>query len=106
MKIGTVATLILFATLSASAQQPPAPAKVDSILILKKDHLLELLSAGKVIRTYKVALGSGGLPPKQRQGDARTPEGHYVIDNRNPASQYHKALHISYPNAHDRTRAP
>ena len=105
MKIGTVASVILFAALSAFAQQPPAPAKADSILVLKKDHLLELLSAGKVIRTYKVALGSGGLPPKERQGDARTPEGHYVIDSRNAASQYHKALHISYPNADDRKRA-
>jgi murein L,D-transpeptidase YafK len=105
MKIGIVATLILAASLTASAQQPPDPIKADSILILKKDHLLELLSAGKVIRTYKVALGSGGLAPKQREGDARTPEGRYIIDSRNAASQYHKALHISYPNADDRKRA-
>jgi len=103
MNLRIIALSILAATLSASAQQPPL--KADSILILKKDHLLELLSAGKVFRTYHVALGSGGLPPKERQGDARTPEGHYVIDNRNAASQYHKALHISYPNADDRKRA-
>jgi murein L,D-transpeptidase YafK len=103
MKIGIVATLILAAALVASAQQ--TPVHIDSILILKKDHLLELLSAGKVIRIYKVALGSGGLAPKQREGDARTPEGHYVIDGRNPASRYHKALHISYPNPEDRKRA-
>lgn len=105
MHLRIIALSILAATLSASAQQPPAPLKADSILILKKDHLLELLSAGKVIRTYKVALGSGGLAPKERQGDARTPEGHYVIDNRNAASHYHKALHVSYPNADDRKRA-
>lgn len=49
--------------------------KVDSILILKKDHLLELLAGGRVIRTYKVALGRGGLAPKEREGDGRTPEG-------------------------------
>ena len=103
MNLRIIALSILAATLSASAQQPPL--KADSILILKKDHLLELLSAGKVFRTYHVALGSGCLPPKERQGDARTPEGHYVIDNRNAASQYHKALHISYPNADDRKRA-
>jgi murein L,D-transpeptidase YafK len=87
------------------AQPTAAPAKADSILILKKDHLLELLSAGKVIRTYHVALGRGGLAPKQQEGDARTPEGHYVIDERNAASHYHKALHVSYPNAEDRGRA-
>ena len=79
--------------------------KADSILILKKDHVLELLSGGKVIRTYKVALGSGGLAPKQREGDARTPEGHYIIDSRAANSAYHRALHISYPNAEDRKRA-
>ena len=53
----------------------------------------------------KVALGTGGLAPKDRQGDGRTPEGHYVIDARIPASHYHKALHVSYPNAQDRLRA-
>jgi murein L,D-transpeptidase YafK len=79
--------------------------RADSILILKKDHVLELLAGGKVIRSYKVALGSGGLAPKERVGDARTPEGHYVIDSRNEHSAYHKALRVSYPNDEDRRRA-
>jgi len=98
-----LAGLSLAALLPANAQQPQIHA--DSVLILKKEHLLELLAGGKVIRTYKVALGSGGLAPKEREGDGRTPEGQYVIDSRNAASQYHKALHISYPNAEDRRRA-
>ena len=79
--------------------------KVDSVLILKKDHVLELLSLGKVIRRYKVALGQGGLAPKQKQGDGLTPEGHYVIDSRNAGSHYHRSLHVSYPNTEDRRRA-
>ncbi|MGB6828495.1 MAG: L,D-transpeptidase family protein, partial [Terracidiphilus sp.] len=66
-----------------------APVKADSILILKKDHVMELLDGGKVIRTYKVALGRGGLAPKQREGDGRTPEGNYIIDEKNAASHYH-----------------
>ncbi len=86
-------------------QPAPTPPKADSILILKKDHVLELLKDGKVIRTYKVALGQGGLAPKEREGDGRTPEGRYIIDSRNAQSHYHKALHISYPNAEDRKRA-
>jgi murein L,D-transpeptidase YafK len=86
-------------------QQPPPPQKADSILILKKDHVLELLQGGKVIRTYKVALGQGGLAPKEREGDGRTPEGHYIIDSRTAESHYHKALHVSYPNSEDRKRA-
>jgi murein L,D-transpeptidase YafK len=81
------------------------PEKADSILILKKDHVMELLAGGIVIRTYKVALGQGGLAPKQREGDARTPEGHYVIDAKYEHSAYHRAFHVSYPNAVDRNRA-
>jgi len=33
------------------------------------------------------------------------PEGHYVIDWRNPSSAYHLALHISYPDAADAAAA-
>jgi len=84
---------------------PQKTEKADSILILKKDHTMELLAGGKVIRTYKVALGSGGLAPKQREGDALTPEGHYLIDAKFEHSAYHKALHVSYPNAADRKHA-
>jgi murein L,D-transpeptidase YafK len=88
-----------------AAGRPVTPQKADSVLILKKDHMMELLAGGKVIRTYKVSLGRGGLAPKEREGDGRTPEGHYIIDARNAASAYHRALHISYPNAEDRQRA-
>src|SRR5580704_16622518 len=100
---------LLCAVCAFAGIRPDSPAqkleKADSILIFKKDHVMELLDGGKVIRTYKVALGQGGLAPKQREGDARTPEGHYVIDAKYEHSAYHKALHVSYPNAEDRKRA-
>lgn len=90
---------------TACGQPTPQAQKADSILILKKDHLLELMAGGRVIRTYKVALGTGGLAAKDRQGDGRTPEGRYIIDSRNEHSAYYKSLHISYPNTEDRRRA-
>ena len=102
--VAVVLCLCIFIGFAGSAQTPVAE-KADSILILKKDHVLELLSGGKVIRTYKVALGRGGLAAKEREGDGRTPEGHYTIDAKNAASHYHKTLHISYPDAADRARA-
>jgi murein L,D-transpeptidase YafK len=100
-----LATFVALCAFAAQPAQQPTPQKADSILILKKDHVMELIAGGKVIRTYKVSLGRGGLAPKERQGDGRTPEGHYIIDARYEASNYHKALHISYPDAEDRKRA-
>jgi murein L,D-transpeptidase YafK len=66
---------------------------------------MELMHAGQVLKTYKIALGSEPIGPKTRQGDHRTPEGDYVIDRRNVQSQFHRSLHISYPNAADRDHA-
>ena len=100
-----IGVFLVVASGNRSSQVAKDGEKADSILILKHDHVLELLQGGKIIRTYKVALGRGGLAPKEREGDERTPEGHYIIDSRNAASHYHKALHISYPNAEDQARA-
>jgi murein L,D-transpeptidase YafK len=82
------------------------PAKqVDRIVIQKKKRSLSLMSGNEVLKTYKVALGTEPVGPKERQGDHRTPEGIYSIDRKIPNSQFHKALHISYPSAADREHA-
>jgi murein L,D-transpeptidase YafK len=86
---------------------PPldAEVKADHIIVHKKIRTLELTRAGKVLKSYKVALGSEPVGAKERQGDHRTPEGLYLIDRRNAHSQFHRALHISYPNAAGREHA-
>ena len=66
---------------------------------------MTLLSNGKVLKAYRVALGDNPDGPKERQGDSKTPEGTYVIDSRNRDSRYHLSLHISYPNEQDKERA-
>lgn len=105
-RFGFFALLLLSVCTSGGPESPAQkPEKADSILILKKEHVMELLANGKVLRSYKVALGQGGLAPKEREGDDRTPEGHYVIDAKYEHSAYHKALHVSYPDAEDRKRA-
>jgi len=77
----------------------------DSLVLEKGEHRLTLFSQGQPLRSYYVALGANPHGPKLRRGDGRTPEGLYHIDSRNPHSQYHLSLHISYPNATDRERA-
>src|ERR1700691_3880864 len=92
-----LSAIVVFAFLRMAwaPSMPPLSTdqRIDSILILKRDHVLKLLKDGKVIRSYRVALGRGGLAPKEREGDERTPEGNYVIDARNSASHFYKALH-------------
>ena len=76
-------------------------ANVDHVVVYKRERKLVLLSEGKELRSYKIALGSEPVGPKARQGDHRTPEGVYMLDSRNSNSHFYKALHISYPNSRD-----
>ncbi|MGH9633713.1 MAG: L,D-transpeptidase family protein [Candidatus Angelobacter sp.] len=82
-----------------------APVQADKIVILKSAHSMTLLSGGKVLKTYKIALGSVPVGPKHVEGDHKTPEGTYLIDAKNAHSQFHLSLHISYPSAADQQRA-
>lgn len=58
----------------------------------------------QLFRTYPIAAMSGSLGPKLREGDGQTPEGFYAVKSAqlNPASSYHLAMNIGYPNAWDR----
>ena len=77
----------------------------DKIIIEKKERRLTLLSKGKALKIYKIALGGNPNGPKEREGDNKTPEGTYIIDSRNKDSGYHISLHISYPNERDKKMA-
>lgn len=92
---------------AANWPAPPLPqeARADRVIIRKSRRQLELWQAGTVLRRYPVRLGRHPVGHKEREGDARTPEGLYEIDYRNPQSGYHLALHISYPRPEDVARA-
>ena len=75
------------------------------IVVIKSERKLMLVRASQAFLTFPIALGSHPKGPKRREGDGRTPEGDYVIDRFDTGSYFHRALHISYPNAADRRRA-
>ncbi len=83
----------------------PALPHADHVVVKKAARTLALLRQGKVLKTYRISLGSDPVGPKEKAGDSRTPEGEYVIDWRNPRSKFHLALHISYPGPQDRNAA-
>ncbi len=80
-------------------------APVDLVRVVKHERILYLMSGGVPVRAYAIALGDQPEGHKLQEGDERTPEGRYIIDWRNPNSQFYRSLHISYPNEDDRARA-
>ena len=71
--------------------------EVTQLYIQKSARRLYLLHGSEVLQAYEIDLGAAPIGPKQVEGDRKTPEGAYVIDRRNPNSQYHLSLGISYP---------
>jgi murein L,D-transpeptidase YafK len=84
--------------------EPAASGPVDRIVVEKSLHWMSVYRAGRLVREFRVSLGRGGPGPKQRQGDARVPEGLYRITAHNPNSAYHRSLRIGYPTV-QQTRA-
>src|SRR4051794_33235078 len=87
---------------------PPAVdprTAVDRIVIHKSERTLTVLSSGRAVTAYRVALGRVPRGRKTQAGDLRTPEGHYFIDAKNASSHFYRALHLSYPSAGDIARA-
>ena len=82
-----------------------AAAPVDLIIVDKSDRLMTLHASGREIARYPVALGFAPEGDKTRAGDGKTPEGRYTIIAKNPRSQFHLSLKISYPDASDRAAA-
>jgi len=97
-----VGLIILACSALAADNQGPA---IDRLVVYKQQRKLVLLSQGKELWSYKVALGGQPVGPKTRQGDHKTPEGSYVLDAQNPHSQFYKSFHISYPNEQDAAAA-
>jgi len=80
-------------------------AVADRILVEKSARRLTLFQNGRALKSYCVALGRAPIGAKEYEGDQRTPEGIYSIDFHKPDSDYHLALHISYPEQRDIDRA-
>jgi murein L,D-transpeptidase YafK len=84
-----------------SAEFPEA----ELVLVEKGARKLHLINNGRPFRTFDIALGVAPVGDKEQEGDARTPEGRYILDLRNPNSDFFLSIHISYPNEQDQYQA-
>ena len=83
----------------------PKGTIIDKLVVRKSERKMEAYSEGNLIKTYDIALGKDPVGHKQFEGDNKTPEGIYIINDRNPRSAYYKNLGVSYPNATDKANA-
>ena len=79
------------------------------IQIFKEERTLELYAKlqGKyhLVQSYRICEFSGGLGPKRREGDLKSPEGFYAIDMRHLKfnSKFYRAINIGFPNEYDKS---
>jgi murein L,D-transpeptidase YafK len=83
----------------------PEGITIDKIVISKSQHQLLAYSQGQKVKIYPISLGKDPVGAKLNEGDYKTPEGFYVINEKNPKSSFHKSLGISYPNQQDLANA-
>ena len=92
----------MFIGWQASFSDPGSPDL--RIKVRKAARELRLFEGDRLVRTYRVALGTNPGPAKEREGDRATPEGTYMICLKNSQSQFHLSLAISYPGPVDAER--
>jgi murein L,D-transpeptidase YafK len=78
---------------------------VDGVMVWKGSRTMALVKDDAYVRAYRINLGFAPEGQKLEKGDGRTPEGLYAIDSRNPRSDFHLSLRVSYPNEEDRAQA-
>jgi murein L,D-transpeptidase YafK len=109
-KILILVVVILVAvlgTVTFSQKNKPLDKSVviDKIVVEKSKRNMYVYSKGELLKIYKISLGKSPKGDKEYEGDNRTPEGLYFINDKNPNSKFHKNLGISYPNKADIEKA-
>ncbi len=102
-KLLLASALLLLAT--GAARSTVEFPIADFVLVEKGERKLHLIRDGEPFRSYDIALGIMPVGDKEREGDFRTPEGRYLLDARNPNSEFFLSIHISYPDRRDRAQA-
>ena len=78
---------------------------INKIIVEKSRRKMSVYQDDVLLKTYKISLGFNPVGHKQEEGDGRTPEGNYIIVDKNPNSSCYKNIGISYPNDSDKMLA-
>lgn len=103
MKKWSASVLITIASL---VWQLPAWATGDYELLIKRsEQRLIIQKDGKAVRSFHVALGSGGRSGKLQEGDRKTPLGEYHIVQVRDSDRFHLFIQLDYPSVRDAINA-
>lgn len=81
-------------------------AQSDYVLVIKHKRKMYVSRKGKPVLTFEIDMGWAPMGHKEKDGDGKTPEGIYHLDNKfNRSDKFHKSIHISYPNFKDKENA-
>ncbi len=73
------------------------------VIITKHTRTLVVCDGEEEVLKIPVVIGKNPAD-KQREGDLATPEGEFYVCYKNPQSQYHRFVGLSYPNTEDAER--
>ncbi|MFC3185288.1 murein L,D-transpeptidase family protein [Shewanella intestini] len=79
--------------------------KIDLVIVNKSSSSMKVMHQGKILKTYRIAMGDVPKGHKLTEGDQRTPQGRYILDYKKADSAFYRSFHISYPNDEDKLRA-
>ena len=88
-----------------NTQPLPENTPITRLVVMKSKRQMWAYNQDILVKIYPISLGKSPIGHKQFEGDKKTPEGIYRINERNPNSAYHKNLGISYPNVEDKAYA-
>jgi murein L,D-transpeptidase YafK len=96
-----IAFAILLLSSSSSSSSPSSSSRScqlreTAVVVDTRAHQMLLCNDGNVERTFPVALGMRGVG-KQRQGDNRTPLGHYGLGPPRASHSFHIFVPVQYP---------
>lgn len=75
------------------------------LVVVRSENTLLVRKNDRTLRSFKVALGSGGRQPKMLEGDRKTPKGSYRILDVRRSDRFYLFMHLDYPNMDDAKQA-
>ncbi|WP_135385658.1 L,D-transpeptidase family protein [Vibrio tasmaniensis] len=89
-------------TLTGPSSEADSLSQVVTLVkVDKSKRRMYLLKGDEVIQEFRIALGKKPKGHKRFEGDNRTPEGEYQLDYVMEESDFHRSVHISYPQPSD-----